>query len=101
MATKALTYVAQSVSLDKVSRKKLSGHNQDWRKLITSQDAEAIWHAISALARSIIPGTQVNCELKSQEVFLHLFASERLTLYIDKDFSDEEITQDLLLLLRD
>lgn len=100
MATKALTYVAQGVSLDKVSRKKIAGHQQDWRKLIISQDAEAIWHAISALARTIIPGTSSKCELKSQEVFLYLFASWRLTLYIDKDFSNEEITQDLVFLLK-
>ena len=57
MATRALTSVAQRQSRANVSARKTPGHARDWRQVLQSQDAEAIWQQLSILVRPVAPGT--------------------------------------------
>ncbi len=100
MATKALTYVAQRASLDHVLVKRPLKHVRGWRELLTSEDADAIWHRLSELVRSTLPESQYDIEIIAQQVFLHLLTSDRLSLYNDRDYSDEQIKEDLVALCR-
>ena len=96
MATKALTYVAHRASQSQSSTKKAPGHEQCWRQLIIEEDANAIWRKLFALIQSSNPDSGTDCNQITQEVFLHLLTTEQLSLYINQEFSDEEIELDLL-----
>lgn len=100
MATKALTHVAQRASLDHVSITRAPKHVRGWRELLTSEDADAIWHRLSELVRSTLPESQYDISTVAQQLFLHLLTSDRLSLYIDRNYSDEQIKEDLIALCR-
>ena len=99
MATKALTYGAQRASRGRVSSQDAFKRGQDWRAVLISQDADAIWRKLHALVRSSPPCGTPDHDHRTQELFLHLLATDRLSLYLDREFSDEEIRRDLLSLL--
>lgn len=99
MATKALTYGAQRASQGRVSSQDAPKRGQDWRAVLISQDADAIWRKLHALVRSSHSGRISDHDHRTQELFLHLLATDRLSLYLDQEFSDEEIKRDLLSLL--
>jgi hypothetical protein len=99
MATRALTPVAQRRSRDNVSARKALGHERDWRQVLLSQDAEAIWHELSTLVRTTIPDREGGFEAPTQELFLHLLATDRIRYYIDQRYSDSEIAADLVSIL--
>jgi hypothetical protein len=99
MATRALTPVAQRRSRDNVSATKALGRGRDWRQLLLSQDAEAVWHELSILVRTAIPDHSDGYEHLTQELFLHLLTTNRVSVYIEEDYSDSEITEDLLSIL--
>ena len=96
MATEALTYVAHRASHNRASTKKAPGHEQSWRQLITEEDADAIWRKLFALIESANLGSKADCNQLTQELFLHLLATGRLSHYINQKLSDEEIEKDLL-----
>lgn len=73
MATKALTPVARRASLDYVSANQASGREQDWRQILTSQDASAIWRELSILFQSSLSVNQSRCDQLTQEVFSNCF----------------------------
>ena len=58
-----------------VSARKTPGHARDWRQVLQSQDAEAIWQQLS---------------------ILNLIATDRISHYLENDYSDSEIRADLL-----
>jgi hypothetical protein len=97
MATNALTHGAQRASRDVVHRDQLSQHERGWRELFVDQDAEAIWQRIYTLIRS--KDSDSNYEYVAQELFLSILTTERVHLYIEQGFSDDEIKDDLLSLL--
>jgi hypothetical protein len=99
MATKALTYVARRASLDSVAPSLISGDGRGWRAILFEQDAEAIWRNLSEMIRSVLPDQESDSDQITQEIFLHLIATDRLNLYIQRHYSDEEILQDLLSLI--
>jgi hypothetical protein len=99
MATKALTPVARRASHGPVSAERSAGKGQDWRQLLTSQNASLIWHNLSILAREIIPDNQHRLDQVTQECFLYLLATGRIEEYISGNYSNEEIRADLLSLL--
>ena len=99
MATRALTPVAQRRSRDNVSARKALGRGRDWRQVLLSQDAEAIWHKLSILVRTAIPDHTDGYEQLTQELFLHLLATDRVSFYIEGKYSDSEITADLISIL--
>lgn len=99
MATRALTPVAQRRSRDNVSARKALGRGRDWRQVLLSQDAEAIWHELSTLVRTAMPGHAAGYEQLTQELFLELLATDRVTFYIEQGYSDSEITEDLMSIL--
>lgn len=96
MATRALTPVAQRQSRANVSARKAPGHERDWRQVLQSQDAEAIWQQLSILVRTVAPGHPAECDQITQELFLNLIATDRISHYLDNDYSDSEIRADLL-----
>lgn len=100
MATRALTPVARRRSRANVSAREGPGRERDWRQVFLSQDAEAIWHKLSILARSVAPDQTAGYEQLTQELFLHLLATDRVSFYIDRNYSDSEITADLISILR-
>jgi hypothetical protein len=98
MATRALTPVAQRQSRDSASAREALGRVRDWRQVLLSQDAEAIWHQLSILVRS--SGVQrEGYEQVAQQLFLQLLATDRLRFYIEENYSDLDIRTDLLSML--
>ena len=99
MATRALTPVARRRSRANVSAREAPGRERDWRQVLLSQDAEAIWHKLSILVRSVVPDQSAGYEHLTQELFLHLLATDRVSFYIERKYSDSEITADLISIL--
>ena len=99
MATRALTPVAQRRSRDNVSARKAPGRGRDWRQVLLSQDAEAIWHKLSTLVQAAMPDHEGGYEPLTQELFLHLLTTDRIGFYIEEKYSDSEITADLISIL--
>jgi len=100
MATRALTPVAQRRSRDNVSARQGFGHERDWRQVLLSQDAEAIWHKLSTFVRTTNPDHEGGLESVTQELFLNLLATDRVKQYIERHYSDSEIESDLISILR-
>ena len=96
MATRALTPVAQRRSRASVSARQAPGHGRDWREVLLSQDAEAIWHKLSIFVRAAAPDHAAGYEQLTQELFLHLLANDRISFYLEQDYSDSDIRADLL-----
>jgi hypothetical protein len=96
MATRALTPVAQRQSRANVSAKEAPGRERDWRQVFLSQDAQAIWHQLSVLVSTVVPGHSADHDLLTQELFLNLLATDRINYYIEHDYSDAEIRSDLI-----
>ena len=99
MATNALTHGAQRASRDIVRRGQSSQHERGWRELFVDQDAEAVWQKIYTLIRSANSTEDYDYEKVAQDLFLRLLITDRVHLYIEQGFSDDEIRDDLLLLL--
>lgn len=93
MATRALTFVVRRASRDQVSPLK-SGRS--WRAIFADQDADEIWRSLSDLTKK---ADSTRSDQTTQELFLHLLATERFNFYMEQNYSDEEIQQDLLSLL--
>lgn len=98
MATRALTPLAQRQSRANVSAKP-PGRVRDWRQAFLSQDAEAIWHELSILVRSVTSDQSAGYEHLTQELFLHLLTTDRVSFYIRQEYSDSEISADLISIL--
>ena len=99
MATKALTAVGQRASRSRVPSGIASGRRLDWREVLVSQNADAIWHKLYALVRSNIPDKPSDQELITQELFLFLVSTKRVNMYLEQGHSSEEIRLDLISLL--
>ena len=99
MATKALTAVAPRASRNHVSARKASAHASDWRDILIKQDAQAIWRKLSLLVRSALREDANNYDSITQDIFLFLISTDRLSMYIERDFSSEEIKLDLISLI--
>ena len=99
MATRALTPVAQRQSRDNVSARKAPGRGRDWRQVLLSQDAEAIWQELSVLVRSSAVNRGAGYEQVTQQLFLQLLATDRVRFYIERNYSDSDIRADLLSML--
>ena len=96
MATKALTAVARRASRNHVPARKARAHAQDWRELLISQDAQAIWSKLSLLVRSVAAEHSDNQDSITQDLFLLLLSTDRFNLYIRQGFSSEEIRSDIV-----
>jgi hypothetical protein len=72
---------------------------RDWRQVLLSQDAEAIWRQLSLLVRSSGMEREGGHEQVTQQLFLQVLATDRLRFYIEKNYSDQDITKDLLSML--
>ena len=109
MATRALTPVAQRHSRDNVSAKRAPGRGRDWRQVLQSQDAEAIWQELSILVRltdwnPLTAHESVNergYEQITQELFLRLLTSDRFSFYLEQGYSDADIREDLITILNE
>ena len=99
MATKALTAVAPRASRNHVSARKAPAHGSDWRELLIKQDAQAIWRKLSLLVRSAIREHPDNYDSITQDIFLFLISTDRISMYIERGFSNEEIKLDIISLL--
>lgn len=103
MATRALTPFAQRQSRDNLSARKASGRGRDWRQILLSQDAEAIWQELSILVRSatLDQSTQhkQGYEQVTQELFLRLLTTDRFSFYLQQGYSDSDIKEDLISIL--
>ncbi|MEK6323814.1 MAG: hypothetical protein AABN33_19395 [Acidobacteriota bacterium] len=97
----ATTPVAQRRSRDNVSARKALGRGRDWRQVLLSQDAEAIWHELSTMVRTAMPDHADGYEQLTQELFLHLLATDRVSFYLELEqkYSDSEIREDLMSIL--
>ena len=101
MATRALTPFAQRQSRDNASVRKAPGRARDWRQVLLSQDAEAIWQELSILVRSAEVDPSIGYEQVTQELFLHLLATDRFSFYLQQGYSGSDIREDLLSILNE
>lgn len=99
MATKALTAVAPRASRNPVPTRKAPAHESDWREILVKQDAQAIWRKLSRQVRSALQEHAYNYDSVTQDIFLFLISTDRFSLYIERDFSNEEIKLDIMSLL--
>lgn len=103
MATRALTPFAQRQGRDNLSARKDSGRRRDWREVLLSQDAEAIWQELSILVRSThlvhLTEPERGLEQITQELFLNLLTNDRFSFYLQQGYSDAEIRKDLTSIL--
>ena len=99
MATKALTAVAPRASRNHVSARKAPAHGSDWREILIKQDGQAIWRKLSLLVRSAIREHPDNYDSITQDIFLFLISTDRISMYIERGFSNEEIKLDIISLL--
>ena len=99
MATNALTHCAQRASRDIAHRSQDPNDERGWRELFNNQDAEAVWQKIFFLLTSVISDNDSNYEQITQDLFLRLLSTERIKLYMEQGYSDDEIRDDLLLLM--
>ena len=99
MATKALTAVAPLASRNHVSARKAPAHGSDWREILIKQDGQAIWRKLSLLVRSAIREHPDNYDSITQDIFLFLISTDRLSMYIERGFSSEEIKLDIISLI--
>jgi len=99
MATKALTAVAPRASRNHVSARKAPAHGSDWREILIKQDGQAIWRKLSLLVRSAIREHPDNYDSITQDIFLFLISTDRISMYIERCFSNEEIKLDIISLL--
>jgi hypothetical protein len=79
-----------------VSAKEAPGLGRDWRQVLLSQDAKAIWHKLSIFVRAAAPEHPAGYEQLTQELFLYLLAEDRVSFYLDQDYSDSDIRADLI-----
>lgn len=96
MATRALTPVAQRQGRDNVSAQKAPGRARDWRQVLLSQNAQAIWQELYLLVQSTTSDQSAGHEQVTQELFLHLLATDRFDFYLRQDYSDSDIRKDLI-----
>ncbi|HLG18076.1 MAG TPA: hypothetical protein VJH03_26780 [Blastocatellia bacterium] len=99
MATKALTSVAQRASLRLLPTRPASVQERNWRELLLEDDSDAIWSKISNLVKAQAPGGERDFNLMTQDIFLFLLATQRFNVYLDRQYSEQEITLDILSLL--
>lgn len=99
MASKALTLGARRPVFDQSSAKKAPGREIDWYSLLLKQDAEAIHKQIAEIVRTITHGNKINPDQLTQDLFLHLLSSERFRFYLDNEFTDDQIRNDILSLI--
>jgi hypothetical protein len=71
----------------------------DWRELLIRQDAETIWHRLSALVRVTLPEPTTEHDAITQEIFLNLLSSARINTYLEQDYPSEEIRQEIKTLI--
>jgi hypothetical protein len=71
----------------------------NWRELMLKHDVESIWRRIACLAQTR-GDDEWDTGDKTQDVFLRLLNGQRFNTYIDENWSEEQITQDLLSLMR-
>ena len=99
MAMKALTAIAPRARRPIAPARKARLHICDWRELLIRQDAEIIWHRLSALVRLALPDRSGEHDTITQEIFLDLLSSERINMYLEQNYSGEEIRQDIKALI--
>jgi hypothetical protein len=95
MAMKALTAVAPRARRPIAPARKARSHVCDWRELLIGQDAEIIWHRLSALVRLTLSDRSGEHDTITQEIFLHLLSSDRIDTYLEQNYSGEEIRRDI------
>jgi hypothetical protein len=99
MAMKALTAIAPRARCPIAPARKARLHICDWRELLIRQDAEIIWHRLSALVRLTLPDRSGEHDAITQEIYLDLLSSERLNIYLERNYSGEKIRQEIKALI--
>lgn len=100
MATKALTLGVQRPVFDHPVVKKAPRNSRSWRSLLLKQDAHAIWDKLAALVRNVLPGDNIDPDRLTQDLFIHLLATERFRFYLEEEYTDDQIKRDILSLIR-
>ena len=99
MATNVLTTVASRARRPIAPASKPRPPARDWRELIHRQEADAIWHELSSLVEAALPGGDSEHDAVTQEIFLELVSTGRISDYIQQDYSGEEIYRDINVLI--
>ena len=99
MATKALTAVVSRARRPIALAEQAPLNLCDWRELLTRQEIEPIWQRLSALVRLTLPDRASEHDRITQEVFLHLLSSNRIDMYLERNYSGEKIRRDLKTLI--
>lgn len=99
MAMKALTAVASRARRPIAPARKARFQVCNWRELLIRQDAEIIWHRLSALVHLTLPGRAGEHDAITQEVFLQLLSGDQINRYLEEDYSADAIRRDIKALI--
>ena len=101
MAIKALTAVASRARRPIAPARMPRSPVCDWRELLIRQDAETLWHRLSALVRLGLPEQTAAHDAITQEIFLDLLSGTRINTYLEQGCSSEEIRREIKTLISD
>jgi hypothetical protein len=99
MVMKALTAVAPPARRPIAPARKAHVDVCDWRELLIRQDPEVIWHRLAALVRLALPDCAGEHDAITQEVFLDLLSGDRVSTYLERNYSGEQIRQKIKALI--
>lgn len=100
MATEAPTGVAREL-MRRLSVPPHNGAEKDLQRLFLAENGEAIWDEILSIIQSVLSPHQRGDDTITQEVFLHLMALQNFAEFSIENFSDTEIRQSVIALLRE
>jgi hypothetical protein len=99
MATRALTAMARRKSSVGKPIRQVEGPRRNWRQLLNSQDANAIWQKIFTLVQSSAYH-RADPAQQTQDIFIELLVKGRLRLYRKEHWLDSAIDSEILRMLR-
>jgi len=94
MAIRPLTSTAGRFSSARKSLRESLEPSQSWRRVLATDDADAIWTQILSEIRSYHFADD-EAHLAAQNAFLYLLASNRLEMYVRENWPDDDIARDI------
>jgi hypothetical protein len=82
-----------------LSAKTSREHERSWRELILRREVESIWNRLARLTRSQ-SDSEWDLGDRTQDLFLRLLSGGQFNTYVDENWSEEQITLDLISVLQ-
>ena len=100
MATDPPSVIAKGI-VRKLSVPPHTGTERDLQRLFSAENVEEIWDEILSIVQAALPPHARGDDTIAQDVFLHLMALQSFDDFSIQKFSDQEIRNSVLALLRE